>query len=432
MADKALIEEARRRGLIATGPKADPALVAEAQRRGLVPSSDDIAVRGDILPLGRTHGGDLMLAWPGILKDMGESATLPGRVVKGEPYTVQDATKFALDYAVPLTARPAPGTLGTKAASKRKVISSAPSADDLAKQAGQKYTAARATGGTLNSDQYLDFVADLDSVLRREGIDPMLHPKATAVMNAMEKRLGQTVTVDDMMTIRRQMGIAARSVSPELADERRLAKLMIDKLDDVADNAPWGEARGLYARAKKVEIIDDMIEKAKIQASGVENGLRIQARQLLKDKKRIRGFTMEERAALKEIDKGASGTKLLRLLGKLSYGKSGSSNFLGGSIGVAGGAFVGGAPGAVAAPALGAASQKMAEAATMKATRYARALAGLGGTVGTTPRTLPMGGIQGVAGPLAGTQVPPIERHGDESLRILEDYFMNRMRPPVA
>ncbi|RKW71284.1 hypothetical protein, partial [Bacillus sp. L75] len=60
-------------------------------------------------------------------------------------------------------------------------------------------------------------------------------------------------------------------------------------------------ARGLAQRAFKAQDMEDLIENASLQASGFENGLRIGARQLLKNKKRVKGYTIDEKAALRGL-----------------------------------------------------------------------------------------------------------------------------------
>lgn len=354
---------------------------------------EDYVDRGTVLPLGRTAEGDVEFAMPQVGVDMATSLLLPGHVLQGGAYTGDDVTRFALDLALPAT--------GRGGVTKREFIDRAPSTEDLSSIASPMFKSARDSGAALNGDRYADFLGDLETRLIREGVDKMLHPKATAVFDAMTKRLGDNPTIADLMTMRRQIGIAANSTVPELADERRLAGIMRDQLDDMIDNMTdadlvagtaagvsdnLAKARSLWSRAKKSETIDDIIARAELQASGTENGLRIGFRQLLKDKKRLRGFTPAEVAAMKDVVNGGSLIKAMRTLGKLSFGTTGS-NFLGGSIGIAAGGSIGnaiggplgGIVGGALAPLTGLMFQKAADASTRRAADFARALVASGG-----------------------------------------------------
>ena len=390
--------------------------------------------RHPILPFGMNEDGSTELAMPQVGVDMLTSFLLPGHVAQGGSYTGDDVTRFALDYAVPATAgnpmRPA-------AMTKREFIQNAPSTEDLSSAASPLFTAARGSGAAVSGERYVDFLANLETRLATEGVDKMLHPKVTAVFDSMSKRLGEDPTIADLMTIRRQIGIAANSTAPELADERRIAGIMRDQLDGLIDNLGDGdlvsgtvsgvsdnlaEGRALWSRAKKSEIIDDVIARADNQASGVENGLRIGFRQLLNNKKLIRGFSPEEVAAIKDVVAGTPSIRAMRLLGKLSFGTKGN-NFLGGSIGVTGGAAALGPFGAAAAPVLGYAAQKGADAATRRSAELARAMAATGTQMPNGGGRLTEMMLRGLP-PVVGAQNPQVQPGGNrlaDRLRKLQE-----------
>src|SRR5690606_5647930 len=68
--------------------------------------------------------------------------------------------------------------------------------------------------------------------LREQGFNPRLHPKAAAVLDEIEGSGGKPVSLDEIEILRRQALAAERSIE---ADERRIAGLIIDRLDDYAD-----------------------------------------------------------------------------------------------------------------------------------------------------------------------------------------------------
>jgi hypothetical protein len=437
---------ARARQRAQAGAQGTPAATAAPQtlqqRSKDVFGFKDYAHRGTLLPLGRTREGKTELATPGIIRDMMESALLPGHVSKGGSYTPEDALRFTLDYAAPATAHKP--TLTRKALTK-----SAPTTEQLKGQAKAFKTSAVESGTVVKPDSYLDLMTRMESAVTKNKINSTLHPRANEVYKILSDALGQDMDVEDLMVARRLIGVAQRSVTPELADERRIAGLMEDMLDDFVDNLKPADLvsgdplkvgknltqfRSLWSRAKKSELIEGIMEKATTQASGFENGIRIGFRSLLNNKKQLRGFSPDEVKIMKEIVQGTSGQKLLRLLGKMSFGTRGGSNFLGGSIGAGAGAALGseiagplGAGiGALAAPAVGYAAQKGADYGTRKGAELARAMAATGGRL---PRGGPQQGVfnllmQG-AMPGAGTLVPRppslmdnkfAQRHGLENI----------------
>lgn len=388
---------------------------------------NDYVERGTLLPLGKTQDGEIEFAMPQIAVDMATSSLLPGHAYEGGSYTGDDVSRFALDYAVPASiSNPSRATPLTR----RQFIEAAPSTEDLSSAAGPLFKSAKESGVALTSDRYADFLVDLETRLVNEGIDNMLHPKATAVFDALSRRLGDDPTIGELMTMRRQIGTASNSIAPELADERRIAVIMRENLDGLIDNMTDADivagsaagvsdnlsaARDLWSRSKKSEIIDDIIARAENQASGVENGIRIGFRALLNNPKRLRGFTPDEISAMKEVVAGTASTKALRLLGKLSFGTKGT-NFLGGSIGMAAGSAAGGYVGGAAAPILGYMAQKAADASTRRGGDLVRALAATGGQLpgGNSGRLAEML-LKGFP-PLVGTGAP--EKPEDEGGRL--------------
>jgi hypothetical protein len=139
---------------------------------------------------------------------------------------------------------------------------------------------------------------------------------------------------DELKTLRKFIQGAQKSVDPE---EKRLATMLKDKFDDYVLNIPdssvkggskeglqaWKEARDSYAKLSKSEIFTDMLEIAELEktqfsASGAENSLSKQLRQLAKNDKKMRLFTKEEQAAIRQVAKGSTTQNVLRLFGKFA------------------------------------------------------------------------------------------------------------------
>src|SRR5690606_34638092 len=223
----------------------------------------------------------------------------------------------------------------TKAEGERSTAQ--PSREELATAAKEAYDQARAAGAVAAPESYARMASGLRESLRQEGFNRRLHPKAAAVVAEIEKTAGKPVALDEIEILRRQALAAERSIE---ADERRIAGLIIDRLDDYADALASGaepivggnakaavaarkQARNFYARSRKAQEMQELMERAEVRASqfsgsGLENALRTEFRQLALNPKRIRRFTQEEQQAIKEVAFGTPTRNTLRQIGKLA------------------------------------------------------------------------------------------------------------------
>lgn len=388
-------------------PDTDPSLAEQARTPSLTERGAEIfgldpniVERSMLVPTGRNTQGETELAVPQVGVDLLNSLIGPGEAAKGTPITNEDALKFTLDFLVPGTSIKAPSSTLTK----RQFIKGAPSVDDLRNQSRAALGQAKATGAVVGDNAFTRFVDDLGVDLAKAGASDDLHPKVTGAFRALAsegefasraKAAGFSgLDVDDLVTKRRQIGVALRSTEP---DEARLAGIMADKFDDfVANLTPQdliagagnegteeiaknlAEFRRLWSRAAKADTIETAIEQARNTASGFENGMRIEFRKILNNQRKVKGFTKTEKEAMRRVVNGGPARTALRLLGKASFGTQGGTNFLGGTIGVGIGGTVGGTPGAMIAPAIGFAAQKGAQRSTQNAAELARAIAATG------------------------------------------------------
>lgn len=310
------------------------------------------------------------------------------------------------------------------APTRGQIMRAAPTTEQLRGQARTALGEAQATGTVISDDAFDAFVDDLGAALGQAGANQDLHPTVTGAFNALRRNdqfaqmargpraapvsgvddiiaaqrgrgIGDNmapmgIDVDGLVRARRQIGEALRSANP---DERRLGGVMADRFDEFIDNlrpdqltGGTGEGvserlaqfRQLWQRAAKSDTIEAAIEAARQQASGFENGLRIQFRQILRNPRRAQGFTPAERAAMERVVNGGPVRSALRLLGRASLGTNQGTNFLGGTIGIGAGGVLGGPAGAMAAPLIGMAGQRGAERATLNAAELARAMAATG------------------------------------------------------
>jgi len=241
----------------------------------------------------------------------------------------------------------------------------APTVQELKGQAGQQYKFAEEVGAVFKKNSYNQFANKIESTLAKEGLDKTLQPRVFAALERIKDTKGGNVSLENMEILRRISQAAGSSAD---ASERRLASILVDNLDDFVETAQPSQlakgsseavraltdARDLWKRAKKTEIIDDLVSSADLRAeanfsqSGMENALRRKLVNLADNPKALRAFTKEEQNAIKVAAKGGPTQNLLRFVGKLAPTGIVSG---GGSVGL--GYLAGGPIGAIGLPLAG-------------------------------------------------------------------------------
>lgn len=216
-----------------------------------------------------------------------------------------------------------------------------------------------------------------------EGADSILTPKVSRVADVLEQSKGRAPSIAQMAILRKQFGNAAGSADKA---EARLGSIGVDLVDDFVESGASAiggslkEARGLWSRLKKSEMIDNAIENAQVAQAGVEAGLRNEFRALYKarNSKKMRGFTKDELAAIKSVSEGNFGANVLRRIGSLGGGLDQGRNMLNLAVGSGAGAMVGGPVGAAAVPLAGYAAARASKKGTQNRANLARAIAARG------------------------------------------------------
>jgi hypothetical protein len=226
----------------------------------------------------------------------------------------------------------------------------------------------------VSKESFGPLVKDIASTVVKEGLDPTLHPAATAALRRLGEVRNEPLALSHIDTLRQVVKDAAASRVP---GEARLASMMIDKIDDyvrgigmkdviaTAENPEIAtkaltEARGLWQSAKKSEAVEGLVERATTRAgqfsgSGFENALRTEFRQFVMNKKNLRGWSSEEVAAAKKVAEGGTIDNIARMLGKFA-----PTGVVSGVLSGGAGAAVGGGLGAVALPVAGFAARQYA------------------------------------------------------------------------
>lgn len=274
-----------------------------------------------------------------------------------------------------------------------------PSVDELKAQSRAAYKKATDAGVFFDAKQFDNFVDGLRTNLRdKEGkrvdILPELHPKSNAVLMAFEKYKGSNKTLDDMDALRQVARDAASSIDPA---DRRVGMILRNKIDEFVENVPAGdkagvealkEARNYWSRARKGDVIDDLMFNARLDSAGtftgagVENAMRREFKRLAKSDD-FRLFNKDEQRAILSVVEGGPVSNAMRLIGKFA-----PTGVVSGALGTGLGSMIGfgaagpfGLAGAAVIPAVGAAGR----VAATRATKGAAAKASAKMRAGTAP-----------------------------------------------
>lgn len=297
----------------------------------------------------------------------------------------------AIAHSLPTAALQAIGVKGLKGSKLNNVrlsgnvgkaiTQAAPDIKTIKAKATQAYNDLDNLGIRVKPEVFEGFASRLSAKLTKEGIDNTLHPKATAALNKITGDIGLSKRPSELETLRKVAKDAASSI--DRADAR-LGNIIVNEIDNALDSlstqigGKFKEARALSQRAFKSQAVTDMIENASHTASGMENGLRIEARKILKNKKKRRGFTKDELSALRQIEQGTTASNTAKFLGKFGISEGQATSMLGASIGIGGGGAIGAAfgpagaaIGALTVPAIGQLAKNTAQRLTLKSTKFA-------------------------------------------------------------
>lgn len=208
----------------------------------------------------------------------------------------------------------------------RKAAPAAQSSEELSAQARVLYQQADNAGITIKAPAVDKLAARVSGVAGR--INKDLRPNTAGIVDDVLSLRGKNVTLQELDELRQVANLSMKRAQPQ--DERTLL-LVKNAIDDFADSLKAGDitgdvggiqlikqAREVWSRKAKTEIIEDIVEKAKNQATGFENGLVSQFRALANNKAKMKAFTPAEREMIKKIVRRGSAHGILRALGMMA------------------------------------------------------------------------------------------------------------------
>lgn len=277
-----------------------------------------LTLAGKSLPVvGKTGAAALEGAAYGGLYGAGEAK--PGERLSGaaQGAAFGAATGGALELA---------GRGVSKALNNRASKAVAPSTDELASASNALYQQAEKAGVTIKAPAMNKLEANVRMAAGRINRD--LRPNTAGIVEDVAALKGKPITLQELDELRQVVGQSMKNAQPQ--DVRTLQRVK-NVIDGFADNMKPSDisgdikgfdlikqAREIWSRKAKSQILDEIMEKAKNQATGFENGLVIQMRSLANNPKRLKAFSKEEQDLIKSVVRRGSIHGILRALGMLS------------------------------------------------------------------------------------------------------------------
>jgi hypothetical protein len=210
----------------------------------------------------------------------------------------------------------------------RPKVAPGPVAADLAKEANAIFNQVKQSGVTASPRALNTLYSTVGTKLRDFGFHPKLQPDTAVVVQELAKVRGTPLSLPELHNMRKLATGAARTA--QKADDRAASGRIVEAIDDIiadAGNFSAGsdQARNLLRqgietskRKIKTEMIEDIVDRAQNQATGFENGLVVQFRQLANNKKKMRSFSPAEQGMIRSIVRRPTAHGMLRALGMLS------------------------------------------------------------------------------------------------------------------
>lgn len=269
---------------------------------------------GASLPFGMAGGARAIAPTLASAASGGVGAATAQQVFPGNPVA---------EFAGEMAGSFAPMTVAA-VAKRASGAAKAPTVQQLEDEAGRLYEQAENSGVTFDQPVVAQKVNDITARAMSEGIDPTLHPGATAALKRLQDATTKGLTVKEARTLRKVIAAAEKDFNNR--DQQRIAGFMRRQFDELLNTVPeLAPANALYARAAKGDMIDTAIELAGSKAgqftgSGFENALRTEFRALDRAiiKGQIKGLSEAEIAAIQKVARGGKIENALRNLGRLA------------------------------------------------------------------------------------------------------------------
>jgi len=209
--------------------------------------------------------------------------------------------------------------------------------EDLRAAKNAAYEKTRQMGVAFQPAAYDDMLVKIVKKAQADGISPDRHRAAVSFIRDMMGKRGKPMSLTELdqlrQMVRRDLIVPSYGNQAAAADAY-FGEQILDEIDDLIDTAPTAsaairEARELNTRLRKSELLEDAVERAKLQAASsgsggnINNAIRQQIKGILNNPKRLKPFSAAERAAMDKLVKQGKADDLIRLLSKAAPGNNG-------------------------------------------------------------------------------------------------------------
>lgn len=325
--------------------------------------------------LGATAVKTVLLGGPALFRLRGRTRRADAERIRSAGQRTAQATQNAVN----------------RIAAKFREQSKPPTVEELFKSGSAAFQRATKSGVRVRQDSVQGFGQRLSRELQEEGIDPVLHPKSTrALQRILDDADSGDLSFQQIETLRRIAKDAASSIE---RPDRRFGRRIVDSIDEYIGQLDGAQATGptkiaqrsitaardFWARARKGELLEGLVDRAGIRAgqfsgSGFENAIRTEFRGLAMNERRLRGFTKREVEAIRRVAAGGPVANALRMVGKFA-----PRGVISTAITAGGGATIGGPLGAIVFTSVAEGARFGATKATRRAAERASELARSGG-----------------------------------------------------
>lgn len=304
-------------GVVATAPLAATGLGAKAF--GLAPGMSLPARVGASAATNAAISGADTAARGGDARDIAGSAAI-GAGVGGAMPLVAKGVSAVVDKAAGAFNRK-PAALGV---------------DDLKAAATSAYDRAEQAGVAFNGQGVNSLRSNIIKDLTDHGFDPANEPGVMPVIRRLQEIGNGNITLKGLDTLRK---VASNGFVPGNQSNNAAITKIIGRIDELvtksdpstvlmgdakAGSQALREARKLWSSGKKLETVNELLERAGLNAGSsgsggnVENATRQQLKRLLTNPNLKRGLSTDEQAAARKAVLGSRTQNALRLAGKLS------------------------------------------------------------------------------------------------------------------
>ena len=244
-------------------------------------------------------------------------------------------------YVAEVTQNPylalATGTgVGAAAGMRPRATGKAPTKEAFQEQIDTQYNVLNQSGIVVDDAAFRAGMFNVVKDLRKEGYSPTDRENFGRITSLIDDITTnqQPKDIVELQAIRKQITSSANPADPS---QYRMMKIIRDRFDDWVLNLPkdkitagdkkgieaWPKARELFAKQKKAEVFEEILENAPVSKgqfsqSGMENYLYNELKKLSRSKQKLAPFTDTERKAIKKAAEGSGLQNALKFVGRFS------------------------------------------------------------------------------------------------------------------